>query len=100
MHAVIPPPIDARAAQSNSSAPVEVTWRPPSDFETFYITGYSIFYDNNEILNNISVPEIITSIGIRVNRSYVNGSMFIRTEANQLHSELIKVPVGKDNIVV
>jgi hypothetical protein len=75
---------------------VEVSWRPPSDFETFYITGYRIFYDNN---NNVSVPEIITSIGIRVNRSYVNDSVFIRTEANQLHSELIKVSVGKDIVV-
>jgi hypothetical protein len=79
---------------------VEVSWRPPSDFETFYIIGYRIFYDNNETLNNVSVPEIITSIGIRINRSYVNDSMFIRTEANQLHSELIKVPVGKNNNII
>ncbi len=78
---------------------MEISWKSPSDFETFYISGYRIFYDNNETLNNISVPEIITSIGIRVKRSYVNDSVFIRTEANQLHSELIKVAVGKDIVV-
>ena len=79
---------------------MEISWSPPSDFETFYIIGYRIFYDdNNETLNNISVPKIITSIGIRMNRSYVNNSVFLRTEADQLHSELIHVPVGKDIVV-
>ena len=80
---------------------MEVSWSPPSDFETFYITGYRIFYDNNnETLNNISVPEIITSVGIRMTRSYVNDNVFLRTEADQLHSELINVPVGKDIVVL
>ncbi len=78
---------------------MEISWRPPSDFETFYINGYRIIYDDNETLNNVSVPKIITSIGIRVNRSYINDSVFIRTEADQLHSELIKVAVGKDIVV-
>ena len=84
--------------QSNSSAPVEVSWSPPLDYETFYITGYRIFYGDNG--KNVSAPEVVTSIGIRVNRSYNNDSVFLRSEADQLYSELILVPVGKGNIII
>ena len=91
---VIPPPVDVRATQSNSSAPVEVKWSQPSDYEMFYITGYRIFYGNDG--QNVSVSEVVTSTGIRVNRSYNNDSVSLRSEAGQLYSELIVVQVGKD----
>lgn len=79
---------------------MEVSWNPPPDYEfseTFYITGYRIFYGDSG--KNVSAPEVVTSIGIRVNRSYDNDSVFLRSEADQLYSELIIVPVGKDIIL-
>ena len=45
---------------------------------------------------NVSVSEVVTSTGIRVNRSYNNDSVSLRSEAGQLYSELIVVQVGKD----
>ena len=85
--------MDVRATQSNSSATVEVSWSPPSD-GAINITGYRIFYGSGQ---NISVPVVATSIGIRVNGSYHNNnqSVFLRSEADQLYSELVNVAVGK-----
>ena len=89
----IPPPIDVRATQSGSSAPVEVSWSPPSDGDV-KITGYRIFFRNEQ---NLSVPRGATYIGIRVMGSYDNESVFLRSEADGLFSELINATVGEDS---
>ena len=85
--------MDVRAIQSSSLATVEVSWSPPSD-GAINITGYRIFYGSGQ---NISVPVVATSIGIRVNGSYHNNSqsVFLLSEADQLYSELVNVAVGK-----
>ena len=87
---VIPPPVDVRATQSSSSAPVEVSWSPPSDQGAYNITGYRIFYGSGQ---NVSV--VITSVSLRVNESYDGQVFFLRSESSQIHSELINVTVGK-----
>ena len=88
---VVPPPVDVRATQSSSSAPVEVSWSPPSEGDV-HITGYRVFYGNGQ---NISVPTIAISIGIKMRKFNNNQSVFLRSEAGQLFSELISVLVGK-----
>ena len=44
---VILPPVDVRATQSSSSAPVEVSWSPSAEGDAD-ITGYRIFYGSGE----------------------------------------------------
>ena len=77
------------ATQSSSSAPVEVSWSPPSDGDNI-ITGYRIFYGSRK---NTSVQSVATSIGLRVNGNYVGQNVSIRSEADQLYSELISTLV-------
>ena len=90
---VIPPPVNVRATQSSfSSAPMEVRWSPPTDQGAFKITGYRIFYGSGQ---NISVSKIATSIGLEVNESYDGQTVFIRSESDQLYSELVNVTVGE-----
>ena len=83
------PPVDVQATQSSSSAPVEVSWSPPSD-GTDIITGYRIYYGNGK---NVLVPSVtvITSVSLRGILAVQNVS--IRSEANQFYSELIRVSV-------
>ena len=88
---VVPPPVDVRAIQSSSSAPVEVSWSPPTE-ENVNITGYRMFYSNGE---NVSVPVVITSVGLRVDRNYSDEMVFLRSESDRLYSELVNVTVGK-----
>ena len=71
--------MDVLATQSSSSAPVEVSWSPPSDGANI-ITGCRIFYGNGE---NTSVQSVATSIGLRVNGNYVGQNVSIRSEADQ-----------------
>ena len=85
------PPVNVRAIQSSSSAPVEVSWSPPS-YGPINITGYRIFYGSGQ---NVSVPSIITSIGLVVDESDVGQSVSIRSEADQLFSELVNVTIGE-----
>ena len=82
--------MDIVATQSSSSAPVEVSWSPPSDGANI-ITGYRIFYGNGK---NTSVQSVATSIGLRVNGNYVGQNVSIRSEADQLYSELINTSVA------
>ena len=89
---VIPPPVDVRATQSSSSAPLEVSWSPPTYHGPFKITGYRVFYGSGQ---NISVSKIATSIGFGVNETYDRQTVFIRSESNQLYGELVAVSVGK-----
>ena len=91
--AVILPPVDVRATQSSSSAPVEVSWSPPSDQGAFNITGYRLFYGSGQ---NVSIPSvIITSVSLKVNEGYDGKTVFLRSESGRICSELINVTVGK-----
>ena len=88
---VIPPPLNVRAIQSSSSAPVEVSWSPPTDQGAFNITGYRIFYG---IGQNISLPSvIITSVSLMVNENYDGQTVYLRSESDQIFSEHINVTV-------
>ena len=83
------PPLNVRATQSGSSAPVEVSWSPPSDGANI-ITGYRIYYGNGK---NTLVEAVATSIGLRVNGNYIGQNISVRSEADQLYSELISTSV-------
>ena len=89
--AVLPPPVDVRATQSSPSAPVEVSWSPPS-YGASSITGYRIFYGSGQ---NVFIPSIaiITSVSLKVDRSYIGQNVSIRSESDQLYSELVNVSV-------
>ena len=93
LYVALPSPVDVRATQSSSSAPVEVSWSPPTDGD-INITGYRIFFGSGQ---NMSVSRGATSVGIRVMRSYDNESVFLRSEADGLFSELTKASVGEDS---
>ena len=87
------PPLNVRATQSGSSAPVEVSWSPPSDGANS-ITGYRIYYHNGNWQNVfVSSVTAITLVGLKVDGSYVGQNVSIRSESDQLYSELINVSV-------
>ena len=85
------PPLNVRATQYSSSAPVEISWSPPSDGASI-ITGYRIFYGNGQ---SVLVPSVtaITLVGLKVDESYVGQIVSIRSEADQLYSKLVNVSV-------
>ena len=88
-HVTVPsPPVNVRATQSRSSAPVEVSWSPPSDS----INGYRIYYSSGQ---NVFVSSvfIINSVSLRVDRSYIGQNVSIRSEFDQVYSELVNVSV-------
>ena len=90
---VIAPPLNVQAIQSSSSAPVEVSWSPPSDQRAFNITGYRIFYSSGE---NVSIPSVlITSVGLMVTENYDGKTVLLRSESDELFSEHVTVTVGK-----
>ena len=91
MHLASAPPVNVRATQSSSSAPVEVSWSPPFDGAT-NITGYRIFYGSGKIVLVPSVADI-TLVGLKVDGNYIGQSVSIRSESDQLYSELINVSV-------
>lgn len=95
---VLPPPVDVRATQSSPSSPVEVSWSPPTDQGAFNITGYRIFYGCSG--ENVSMPAAATSIGLRVEGGYEHQRVSLRSESDDLYSELVNVTVGKVLIVV
>ena len=79
------------ATQSSSSASVEVSWSPPSA-DTPAISGYRIFYGNNG--QSLFVPSYVTRVVLNfVDSSQQVGSVSVRSESNQLPSELINVTV-------
>ena len=88
---VIAPPLNVRATQSSSSAPVEVSWSPPTQQGAFNITGYRVFYSNI----NVSIPSLITVVGLVVTENYDGQTVFLRSESVELFSEHINVTVGK-----
>ena len=82
------------ATQSSSSAPVEVSWSPPSHGANI-ITGYRIFYSSGQ---SLLVPPYVTRIMLNFIVSQPE-SVSIHSESIQrLPSELISVMVtGKFN---
>ena len=70
---------------------MEVSWSPPSSGAT-NITGYRIFYGNGEILLLPSV-NILGYVGLRTNKDSIGENVSVRSEADQLFSELVTVTV-------
>ena len=70
---------------------MEVSWSSPSDGANI-ITGYRIFYGNGQ---NVSVPSVITFIGLVVDESYVGQTVSVRSETGQLYSDIINATVGE-----
>ena len=82
--------MNVQASQSSASAPVEVSWSPPSGGAAT-ITGYRIFYGNGK---NVLVPsEVITYVGLTFNEEAVGQRVSIRSEAGKVTSELINVTI-------
>ena len=81
--------MDVVATQSGSSAPVEVSWRPPSDGANI-INGYRIFYGNGQ---NLLVPSYVTRIVINFVESSQIESVSVRSESTQLPSKSITATV-------
>ena len=79
------PPAGVVATQSSSSAPVEVSWSPPTDAAPV-ISGYRIFYGNGQ---NLFVPSYVTRIVLNFVDSSQVGSVSVCSESTQLPSELI-----------
>ena len=90
----VSPPVNVEATQVSASAPVEVSWSPPSDGSTT-ITAYRIFYGNGE---NVSVPSIVTRMILSLNEDSVHQSVSLRSEADQLTSQLINVTITAGQI--
>ena len=83
---VPPPPLNVQATQSSASAPVEVSWSPPST----NITGYRIFYGSGK---NVSLPSVATYIGLALNKYSVGETVSVRSEADQIFSEFVNATV-------
>ena len=83
------PPLNVQATQDSASAPVEVSWSPPSGGAAT-ITGYRIFYGNGE---NVSVPSIVTGIILSLSGNLIGQTVSIHSEVDQLISELITVTI-------
>ena len=83
------PPVNVEATQASTSAPVEVSWSHPSDGSAT-ITAYRIFYSNGQ---NQVVTSTITGIILSLNRDSVGETVSLRSEADQLTSQLINVTI-------
>ena len=83
------PPVNVQASQSSASVPVEVSWSPPSDGAAT-ITGYRIFYHNQE---NDFVSSYVTSIVFNFIeiKDELGEILSIRSESTQLPSEPVNV---------
>ena len=68
---------------------MEVSWSPPSDVAKI-ISGYRIFYGSGK---NVSVGAAATYIGLRVDGNYIGQNISVRSEADQMYSELISTSV-------
>ena len=98
---VLAPPLNVRASQSGSeSSPVMVSWSPAprlSASSADSITGYRIFYGSlgqNVTVQASSLTDLILTVRLRVNAIYVGKIVSIRSEADQLYSELVNVSVS------
>ena len=96
MYAAVP--VDVQATQCSPSDPVEVSWSPPSSAIS-NITGYRIYYGNGE---NVTLPSVVTHIGLSMNADAVGQNVSIQSEANHqlLVSELVTVTIdGKQKLL-
>ena len=64
---------------------MEISWSPPSGGDAT-ITGYRIFYGNGK---NVSVPS--TVVGLNFNNIAAGETVSIRSEADELTSELVSI---------
>ena len=81
--------MNIQASQSSSSAPVEVSWSPPSGGADA-ITGYRIFYAGGK---KVAVSSVFTGVFLNLNKDAVGQTVSIRSEADDLTSELITVTI-------
>ena len=89
-----------QATQASASAPVEVSWSPPSGGAAT-ITGYRIFYDGREIVFFTPVKDV-TNINLNLGQGTKVGQVLsIRAESSisQLPSELITVTISSEFVV-
>ena len=87
------PPENVVATQSSSSAPLEISWSPPTDGASYSsITGYRVYYGNGQNVFVCSVT-IVTSVSLKVDGNYIGQNISLRLEADELYSELINVSV-------
>ena len=87
-----PPPLNVQATKSSASAPVEVSWSPPSSGAT-NITGYRIFYGSR---GSVFVTSDITGVILALHRDSLGETVSVRSEAYQLASQLITVTVTSE----
>ena len=87
---VVASPLNVQASQSSASAPVEVSWSPPSGGAAT-ITGYRIFYGNGKKVLVTSTD--VTSVGLVFNKDAVGQTVSIHSVADQLTSKLINVTI-------
>ena len=75
---------------------MEVSWSPPTDGDAAII-GYRIYYGNGR---NVLVPSVIaiTSVSLKVDGNYIGQNISIRSEADQLYSELFNVSIVKGTV--
>ena len=85
----VSPPVNVEATQASASAPVEVCWSPPSD-RPATITAYRIFYGNG---GSASMPSFVTRIILSLNEDSVGETVYLRSETDQLTSQLINVTI-------
>ena len=88
--------MDVVATQSSSSAPVEVSWSPPSGAAPA-ISGYRIFYGNGQ---SVFAPSYVTRIVLNFVDSSQIESVSIRSESTQLPSQLITATVTTAGIAI
>ena len=96
------PPENVVATQSSSSAPLEISWSPPTDGASYSsITGYRVYYGNGQNVFVYSVT-IVTSVSLKVDGNYIGQNVSLRSEADDLYSELINVSVtvGKHSYII
>ena len=85
----VSPPVNVEATQVSASAPVEVSWSLPSNGSAT-ITAYRIFYGDGE---SALMPSFVTSIILSLNRDSVGETVSLRSEADQITSQLINVTI-------
>ena len=93
-----------QATQASASAPVEVSWSPPSG-EAATITGYRIFHAGRGItfLPPTVFNDFVTSINLNLGQGTKVGQILsIRAESSisQLPSELITVTISSEFVVL
>ena len=94
LHTAAAPPLNVQATQSSASAPVEVSWSPPSSGAT-NITGYRIFCNGQDV---VFLPATITGITLNLFEEDIKlgQQISIRSESSstvQLPSELISATI-------